>query len=74
MPLYDLQCSACGATSEEFQAMNQPQPTRCEKCGKKKVHRCILKPVATYNKYSPMHPRKMRGTGIGRKNNLKPGG
>jgi hypothetical protein len=47
--------------------MSQPQPTRCEKCGKKKVRRLILKPCATYNSYSPMHPRKHRGSGIGRK-------
>ena len=67
MPLYDLGCSACGYTFEAFQAMNQPQPTRCEKCGAKKVRRVFLKPVATYNSYSPMHPRKRRGSGIGRK-------
>jgi len=47
--------------------MNKPQPTHCEKCGKKKVRRVILKPPATYNNYSPMHPRKRRGSGIGRK-------
>ncbi|MHB8108288.1 MAG: FmdB family zinc ribbon protein [Candidatus Cryosericum sp.] len=67
MPLYDLQCSACGTYTEAIQPMDQPQPTRCATCGKKKVHRVILKPVATYNNYSPMHPRKNRGTGIGRK-------
>ena len=67
MPLYDLQCSACGQTSEAFQAMDAKQPTRCEKCGRKKVHRVLLKPCATYNNYSPCHPRKNRGRGIGRK-------
>ena len=67
MPLYDLQCSACGNTFEAFQPMSQPQPTRCEKCGKKKVRWVLLKPCATYNSYSPMHPRKHRGSGIGRK-------
>jgi len=67
MPLYDLECSVCARAFEAFQAMNQPQPTRCPKCGKKKVRRVLLKPCATYNNYSPMHPRKNRGTGIGRK-------
>ena len=67
MPLYDLECSACGDTTEKFQAMDAPQPTRCGKCGKKKVRRVLLKPCATYNNYSPCHPRKRRGTGIGRK-------
>lgn len=67
MPLYDLECSACGAKSEAFQAMFAKQPTRCEKCGAKKVRRVLLQPPATCNSYSPMHPRKRRGTGIGRK-------
>ena len=67
MPLYDLECSACGYSFEEFQAMDAKQPTRCEKCGQKKVRRVLLKPCATYNNYSPMHPRKNRGSGIGRK-------
>ena len=30
----------------------------------------LLKPRATYNSYSPMHPRKRRGSGIGRKGRL----
>ena len=41
--------------------MNQPQPTRCEKCGKKKVRRVLLKPCATYNSYCrapAQEPRK----------------
>lgn len=67
MPLYDLQCSACGTCFEAFQAMNQPQPTRCRKCGRKKVRRVLLKPCAAHDNYSPMHPRKNRGKGIGRK-------
>ena len=41
MPLYDLQCSACGHTFEAFQAMDAKQPTRCEKCGRKKVRRVL---------------------------------
>jgi putative FmdB family regulatory protein len=36
VPLYDIQCSACGHAFETFQAMDAKQPTRCEKCGKKK--------------------------------------
>ena len=63
MPNYDLQCSACGHVFEAFQPMDAKQPTRCSKCGKKKARRVILKPPATYNSYSPMHPRKHRGRG-----------
>lgn len=61
MPLYDLQCSACGIVSEAFQAMGAKQPTRCVSCGAKKVHRILLKPPVAHNNYSPMHPRKNRG-------------
>jgi len=68
MPLYDVQCSACGDTREVFQAMFAKQPTKCARCGKKKVRRVLLKPCAAHNTYSPMHPRKKRGSGIGRKN------
>lgn len=67
MPTYDLQCSACGVYSEAIQPMHAPQPTRCEKCGKKKVRRVILSPPGTYNSYSPAHPRKNRGSGVRRK-------
>ena len=66
MPNYDCQCNACGEVYEEFQKMDTPQPTKCPKCGKKKAHHIYTTPVATYNKYSPLHPRKLRGTGIGR--------
>jgi putative FmdB family regulatory protein len=67
MPLYDLECSACGHTFEVFQAMDARQPTRCEKCGKRKARRVLVRPPATHNNYSPMHPRKNRGSGIGRR-------
>ena len=63
MPLYDLQCRACGYEYEAFQSMNAPQPVKCPECRKKKVVRVLIKPPATYNKYSPMHPRKNRGRG-----------
>jgi putative FmdB family regulatory protein len=69
MPLYDVQCSACAHEFEDFQTMDAKQPVRCEKCGRKKARRVLIKPCATYNKYSPMHPRKKRGSGIGRKTN-----
>jgi len=63
MILYDVTCNACGEMWEELQKMNAPQPTKCPKCGKKKVRRAFRKAVATYNKYSPLHPRKNRGRG-----------
>jgi putative FmdB family regulatory protein len=63
MPLYDLVCGACGETSEAFQPMNAKQPTRCAKCGVRRVRRAITKAPATRNTYSPLHPRKHRGRG-----------
>ena len=65
MPNYDCRCDACGEVYEEFQGMNDPQPTKCIKCGGDARH-IFITPVATYNNYSPCHPRKKRGTGIGR--------
>jgi putative FmdB family regulatory protein len=63
MPLYDLQCSACGHTFEAFQAMDAKQPTRCGKCGRKKVRRILVRPPKGHNKYEDGHPRKGRGRG-----------
>lgn len=63
MPLYDVECRACGARNEVFQAMDAKQPTRCARCGKKKVVRVLVKPPAAHNTYSPYHPRKNRGRG-----------
>ena len=67
MPTYDYACSACGHRFERFESMSAGGLKTCEKCGKKKVRRVLLKPCATYNSYSPCHPRKNRGSGIGRK-------
>ncbi len=61
MPWYDLECGACGATSELEQRMNARQPTRCAKCGKRQVRRVILKPIAVRSNYAPA--RKNRGRG-----------
>ena len=63
MPLYDIECSACGHQFEAFQAMLARPPYRCPKCGKKKGRRVLTKAPATHNKYSPMHSRKKRGRG-----------
>lgn len=63
MPLYDLQCSACGYEFEAFQAMEAKQPTRCPKCGKRRVRRVLLRPPKGHNRYDDGHPRKGRGRG-----------
>ncbi len=63
MPCYDLECRACGLISEANQKMDARQPTRCLKCGQRKVYRMILKPPAFKNTYSPLHPRRNRGRG-----------
>ena len=62
MPLYDLGVQRMQPRLRGVQAMNSPRPTRCEKCGKKKVRRVLLEPSATYDGCSPMHPRGPRGT------------
>ena len=63
MPWYDLECGACGEMSEAFQKMDAKQPTRCQKCGKRKVRRVLLKAPAAFDTYPTDHPRKNRGRG-----------
>jgi len=48
---------------EAFQTMDAKQPTRCEKCGKKKVRRVLVKPPKAHSNYEDGHPRKGRGRG-----------
>lgn len=48
---------------EAFQAMDTKQPTRCEKCRKKKARRILVKPPKAHNQYEDGHPRKGRGRG-----------
>ena len=64
MPNYDLQCEACGVIYEDFLPMDTVMPIQCPHCKKKKkVKKVFRKAVATYNDYSPLHPRKHRGRG-----------
>ena len=67
MILYDIHCNACDAYFEEWQAPNAKGPFKCPKCGKRRAYRTILKPPAFRDTYSPLHPRRGRGSGIGRK-------
>jgi putative FmdB family regulatory protein len=59
MILYDVHCNACDAYFEAWQAPSAKGPFKCPKCGKRRAYRTILKP--------PLHPRRGRGSGIGKK-------
>jgi len=62
MPFYDYQCSTCEHKFELLQGLNDPQPRKCPECGELKVKRMISsKPAVLHIRYSPMHPRHMRG-------------
>ncbi len=63
MPLYDMQCTACGYVFEAFQQMEPEQLSVCPKCGKIAGHRAILASPAAHDTYDPSHPRKHRGRG-----------
>ncbi len=41
MPTYEYECSACGHSFEELQAMTDAKLTKCPKCGKKNLARLI---------------------------------
>jgi len=62
MPFYDYQCSSCEHTFERLLLVNDPQPRKCPECGALKVKRMMpSKPAKLHMRYSPMHPRYMRG-------------
>jgi putative FmdB family regulatory protein len=62
MPLYEYSCHKCNVTTEVFHGVDAMPPKKCPQCGKLALRRVITVP-ATYNTYSPMHPRKNRGRG-----------
>lgn len=37
MPIYEYECRACGAETEELQGINEAPLTTCESCNKKKL-------------------------------------
>ena len=67
MTLYNMHCRTCDAYFESWQDRNAKGPFKCPKCGTRRAYRTILKPPAFQDRYSPMHPRRGRGKGIGRR-------
>jgi len=62
MPLYEYGCSECEHKFETVHGVNDPQPRKCPECGKVKLKRILFsKPAILHIRYSPMHPRHMRG-------------
>lgn len=62
MPLYEYICE-CGHSFEAMLSVAEGAEvvgTACPKCGKASLRRVISAP-AIHMRYSPMHPRHMRG-------------
>lgn len=63
MPIYTYNCNRCGNTFDELVPLAKADDVcrkACEKCGDTSVVRCLGVP-AVHMRYSPMHPRHMRG-------------
>ena len=44
MPIYEFECSACGARTEELMRMSDPDPTECPKCHAPSLKRRVSAP------------------------------
>ncbi len=61
MPIYEYGCQ-CGHIFEKVHGVNDPQPRKCPECCALKLRRLFpSKPATLHIRYSPMHPRHMRG-------------
>jgi len=75
MPIYEYGCSECGNNFEEMLSVAEGKAREgepCPACGKCSLKRKIGAP-AIHMRYSPMHPRHMRGQRkqFGRKKNTQ---
>jgi putative FmdB family regulatory protein len=63
MPIYEFQCGACEHEFEVVMGVKDPKPRKCPECGKLKVKQKVIptNAPALHMRYSPMHPRAMRG-------------
>jgi len=62
MPIYEFKCDACEHGFELMMGLHDPKPRKCPECGKLKVKHLIpSRPAVLHMRYSPMHPRAMRG-------------
>jgi putative FmdB family regulatory protein len=63
MPLYEFKCTVCGAEFEEMLTVQEGKDRLkepCPDCKEIALKRLIGVP-AVHMRYSPMHPRHMRG-------------
>ena len=44
MPIYEFQCGACGAKTEELMRMSDPDPTDCPSCHEPALKRRVSAP------------------------------
>lgn len=63
MPIYKYQCERCGHNFDEMLSITAGEKREtdpCPECGDTSLKRKISAP-AVHMRYSPMHPRHMRG-------------
>lgn len=71
MPIYVFNCKACGHKFEKRMGMDDPKPRKCPECGQVAVQQQITAGTL-HMRYSPMHPRAMRGQRAAPKRKSKP--
>jgi len=45
MPIYEFECSNCGARFDRLQKLSDPDPSACPECGKATISRCLTAPA-----------------------------
>ena len=61
MPTYEFECSACGHETSKLLPVGK-RIKKCPECGKNKLQFVFSVPIV-HDTYSPMHPRRGRGSG-----------
>jgi len=63
MPIYEFKCEACGHQFDKRMGIDDPKPRRCPECGELRVKKKVFpsSPAVLHMRYSPMHPRHLRG-------------
>ena len=45
MPIYEFECTACGAVFDRLQKLSDPDPADCPECGQPRVKRRLTAPA-----------------------------